>query len=251
MVNFSAPATRARRRHLLCRTIPLRQIALVTILLQTGTVSIVLDHFFVLTKPGAPAVSRLLELGFIEGSSNSHPGQGTANRRIFLEDGCLELLFLRDIAEARSGPGAELHLADRASDAEASPYGLVFRRNGEGEFMPFPGWRYVPDYFGPGLAFHVGSNSGSLVEPLCIVMPAGLPRPVMANEPRNPQWALSEVRIDTPAEPGSTVLKRVIANCDCLSIRYGRPHNMTLVFNAGGTGNIAILRPELPLEIRW
>lgn len=211
---------------------------------------IALDHFFVLTEPGAPAVSRLQELGFVEGSSNTHPGQGTANRRIFLEDTCLELLFLRDTAEARNGPGADMLLASRASSPAASPYGLVFARTGDDESMPFPGWSYFPDYFAPGHAFHVGSNSGSLDEPLCIVMPTGLPRPVLANEPRNGQWKLSEVRIDTPAEPGSAVLQRV-AGCDRLSFRYGRPHGMTLSFNQGRAGKSADLRPDVPLEVCW
>ena len=53
-----------------------------------------LHHVFVTTAPGAPEAEALIELGMVEGSSNTHPGQGTANRRFFFEDMGLELLFL-------------------------------------------------------------------------------------------------------------------------------------------------------------
>ena len=47
------------------------------------TMSLELDHVFVNTAPGAPEADQLLSFGLVEGSSNVHPGQGTANRRFF------------------------------------------------------------------------------------------------------------------------------------------------------------------------
>jgi transcriptional regulator with XRE-family HTH domain len=44
-----------------------------------------IDHLFVCTSPGAPEADPLLAMGFIEGAPNRHPGQGTANRRIFFD----------------------------------------------------------------------------------------------------------------------------------------------------------------------
>jgi hypothetical protein len=40
-----------------------------------------LDHVFILVEPKAEVADRLLASGFQEGPSNTHPGQGTANRR--------------------------------------------------------------------------------------------------------------------------------------------------------------------------
>ncbi len=61
-----------------------------------------LDHFFICTDVGAPAAAALMALGFVEGAPNTHPGQGTANRRFFFDNAMLELLWVHDEAEAGS-----------------------------------------------------------------------------------------------------------------------------------------------------
>ncbi len=81
-----------------------------------------LDHFFVLTEPGAPAAELLIDLGMIEGTANTHPGQGTASRRFFSQDAMLELAYISDAQEAAAGPGARLRIVERANDDTASPF---------------------------------------------------------------------------------------------------------------------------------
>lgn len=49
-----------------------------------------LDHILIFTGFGAPVVDRIVDAGFTEGTPNDHPGQGTANRRVF---------FASDIAD--------------------------------------------------------------------------------------------------------------------------------------------------------
>jgi hypothetical protein len=61
-----------------------------------------LDHAFIACAAGATEGNALVRLGFVEGSSNTHPGQGTANRRFFFENFMLELLWVSDPAEAQS-----------------------------------------------------------------------------------------------------------------------------------------------------
>ena len=63
--------------------------------------SLRLDHFFILAE--AASADRLIDLGLREGTPNSHPGQGTANRRFFLANAMLEILYIRDAQEARNG----------------------------------------------------------------------------------------------------------------------------------------------------
>lgn len=46
-----------------------------------------IDHLFIASQPGAPEIEEVLALGFLEGTPNVHPGQGTANRRIFFLPG--------------------------------------------------------------------------------------------------------------------------------------------------------------------
>jgi hypothetical protein len=44
----------------------------------------------------------MVKFGLLEGSSNAHPGQGTANRRFFFDNFMLELLWVTNPAEART-----------------------------------------------------------------------------------------------------------------------------------------------------
>jgi len=81
-----------------------------------------LHHLFILTGAGAPQADFLSDLGLIEGARNSHPGQGTANRRFFFSNTMLELLYLRDAEEAANGPGNRLRIVDRTADCTASPF---------------------------------------------------------------------------------------------------------------------------------
>ena len=42
-----------------------------------------LDHVFICAAAGAPEAASLIAFGLTEGTPNTHPGQGTANRRFF------------------------------------------------------------------------------------------------------------------------------------------------------------------------
>ena len=58
------------------------------------------DHAFIACSSGAPEGDALVRLGLVEGSRNTHLGQGTANRRFFFENFMLELLWVANPAEA-------------------------------------------------------------------------------------------------------------------------------------------------------
>jgi len=45
-----------------------------------------IDHIYICTGKNAPAGDLLVEFGLLEGSSNTHPGQGTANRRFYFHN---------------------------------------------------------------------------------------------------------------------------------------------------------------------
>jgi Glyoxalase-like domain len=82
-----------------------------------------LDHAFIACAAGAPEADALLRLGFVEGSSNTHPGQGTANRRFFFDNFMLELLWISDPAEAQSERTRRTRLWERCEqrDVGANP----------------------------------------------------------------------------------------------------------------------------------
>jgi hypothetical protein len=213
-------------------------------------VTIELDHFFVITHPGAPEGDTLASLGLVEGTANVHPGQGTANRRFFFANAMLELIYICDEQEAAIGAAGKLRMLERAGSAAASPFGLVFRSTAPPSQAPFPGWRYAADYLPDGSHFHIGENADRLDEPLCIVMPFDIPAPSQQPAPRQPFTTVTSVRVGVPAASPSPVLAAV-SGIGPLSFAVGQPHLMELRFNDGAAGQQKDLRPELPLIIRW
>ena len=212
--------------------------------------TIELHHFFILTDPGAPQADLLSGVGLIEGTRNDHPGQGTANRRFFFSNTTLELLYVRDAAEAANGRGSRLRITDRASDRIASPFGLVVSATSGSTDVPFPGWRYCPEYFPADQCFHVGENSDLLEEPLCICMPLSLLLPKTRPQPANPLMTMTELRISVPVVRPSPTLE-AFANCERISLQLGEPHRLELVFNEEREGFYKDMAPDLPLVIRW
>ncbi|MEO0373841.1 MAG: hypothetical protein AAF329_04285 [Cyanobacteria bacterium P01_A01_bin.17] len=212
--------------------------------------TIELHHFFILTDPGALSADHLSCIGLIEGASNDHPGQGTANRRFFFSNSALELLYVSDASEAKTGPGRRLRFAERAIDPKASPFGLVVSELSEATKPPFPSWPYCPQYFQDHQCFHVGENSDLFNEPLCICMPSNLPPPQKQPRLANSHMTVTEVQIGVPvARPSATL--EAIAKCSGISLRLNESHRMLLTLNEGKDGQRHDLTPDLPLIVRW
>lgn len=207
-----------------------------------------LDHCFILTHPGAAEAELLAAIGLIEGSSNTHPGQGTANRRFFFANTTLEFLYLRDLDEADNGPGNKLRFPQRLGDDQASPFGLIFRRDEGDADLGFESWSYYPEYLADDLCFHVGANSDCPGEPLCICMPDGLQRPDNSAPVENPEWSLTELKISLPTTQPSATLQRVAASLE-VSLILGRPHLLELYFQHASLQKTHDFRPHLPLVI--
>ncbi|NEO86573.1 MAG: VOC family protein [Spirulina sp. SIO3F2] len=210
-----------------------------------------LDHVFILVEPGAKVADRLLELGFQEGRGNTHPGQGTANRRFYFVNGMLELLWVRDAEEARQGPGRKLQFPERATNPNASPFGMIFVPNPDqvSQAAPFPGWHYQPDYFLPPQGFHVGTNAENLMEPLCFYFPFYKPPASQSQPQRNPH-KISVVSIATPSTDTTGVLG-LAAQSDRLSIQFASAHGMEITLDQHRLGRTADFRPEMPLVLHW
>jgi len=193
-----------------------------------------------------------VSLGMKEGTRNKHKGQGTSNRRFNFLNGTLEFLWVHDAEEAHNGSGRDLLFPERAKDALASPFGVILNRKDNTSLdMPFEGWKYQPVYFKPPWSFHVGANSSSLLEPLCIYMPFIDPKLPISHEIETGTFrSISEVHIYTPSEPLSDVLL-VVDTADRLSIAHGKQHLMEITFDEGLSGKSKDLRPDIPLIIHW
>lgn len=213
--------------------------------------SLYLDHIFIITQPGAAEADKLLQLGWVEGNSNAHPGQGTTNRRFFLNGFTVELLYVCDEQEAANGPGRDLGILARSKDPTACPFGLVVRVKDLDTVPSFPSWEYHPAYFKDEWFFYVGKNSTQLHEPLCICMPPALPKAkTVPDEFANPNWRLSQLDLHMPSTTASAVLSEFGA-IDNIQLHQGQAHRVQLTFNNADANRSFDAHPELPLMVSY
>ena len=126
------------------------------------------DHVFVLCRPGAPEAEAIAATGLVEGPPNDHPGQGTACRRFMFDGAYLELLYLRDRAEALTEPAAMLRLPARAEGG--CPIGICLRVDPT-DTVPFATELYTPGYLPAGVAIPIALASDDPQQPLVFVSP--------------------------------------------------------------------------------
>jgi hypothetical protein len=215
---------------------------------------LVLDHAFIGCTAGAPEGDSLLQLGFVEGSSNAHPGQGTANRRFFFDNFMLELLWVSDPAEARGERTRRTRLWDRLErrDAEVSPFGIVFKPSaGEDCTAPFPTWSYTPAYLPPGLAMQVADGT-SLYEPELFYLPFMGRARTRGSEPTLhalPIRTILRLSIGVTQADNLSSTSRAAEQGGLLSYVEASHPFMEISFE-GAAGLSFDLRPRLPLIFR-
>jgi Glyoxalase-like domain len=211
-----------------------------------------LDHVFVCCAVGAPEAALLARRGLREGSSNTHAGQGTANRRFFFSNAYLELLWVNDPAEAQSEDVLPTQLWERWSHRNqgACPFGIVFRpRTDLSVETPFPSWSYRPPYLPSGLSIEVGREM-AMSEPQLFYLPFARNRDPSGREPTiHPAGIdrVTHVSVTIPhgREPSPTLAQALVAGL--LTLGRGPEHLLMLTYEGAGRSSLD-LRPGLPLE---
>jgi hypothetical protein len=215
-----------------------------------------LDHVFVCCAEGAPEARRLVDLGLSEGSSNTHPGQGTACRRFFFENAYIELFWVADALEAQGDPAARTRLWPRWSrrGTEASPFAVILRPAGDDERdPPFASWAYHPSYLPPHLAIDV-AEATPLSEPAFFYIRFARPPALMQTQPRAhdlPIRRITAVEVGMPGGSAPCAAARAVQDAGIVRFVDAAHHVMTVTFDDARTGGHADLRPNLPLVLRW
>jgi len=158
-------------------------------------VTLRLDHIFVCAAVDAPESQALLDAGFVEGTRNVHPGQGTSNRRFFFEHGFLELLWVHDEQEATSALTKPTRLWQRWSHrtTEANPFGICFSSQTIADhLLPFASWAYEPAYLPKGKWIHFAKGT-TLSEPELFALSWPQPPAGAAPQPRAHRLPLSSM----------------------------------------------------------
>lgn len=225
------------------------------------------DHLFICTDINASNAEQLISLGLVEGSSNTHPGQGTANRRFFFKNAMLELLWVHSEAEATSVPIARTHLWERWAkrNAGACPFGICLRPSvmdlattaPPSEGIAFPSWDYKPPYLPASMSIAVGTNSDVTTEPMVFQTPFGKRPdqfPAEKSQPLEHAVGLHEitrVTLVTPVDvPLSPALKAVVDTAQ-IQLDSGPAYCMDIGFDGETQGQERDLRPGLPIVMHW
>ncbi|HEY5137742.1 MAG TPA: hypothetical protein VIJ25_00270 [Methylococcales bacterium] len=215
------------------------------------------DHLFICTEKYAVAGDLLVRSGFAEGSSNTHPGQGTANRRFFFQNLMLELLWATNLDEITSPKTMPLRLYERCvtRSLETCPFGLVLRPTFEtSDDAPFPTWAYCPDYLPNPLKMQVGANT-PLSEPNILYFGFARGRGIAATEETtNHKLGVGRVtKLDIQirqSEEFSRVVQ-MVNKIENVKIEKGDKYFMMLEFDNHEKGSIVNFEPHLPLEISY
>ncbi len=193
-----------------------------------------IHHVFVCTSVGAPAAKDLLDAGLVEGSPNTHLGQGTANRRFFFESGFLELLWVHDEREAQSTLTAPTKLWDRWAERgrTANPFGICFSSpDGADSMLPFPSWAYRPGYLSDERHILFADNL-PLSEPEVFVL----------------SWP------QVQASPETEPMKHPLGLCEMRSVSFGLPDPTSISRSLRAIRDAALVKvhhsatPELVIE---
>lgn len=218
--------------------------------------TVVLDHVILFCSEGAPEAEALVRIGLTEGSRNTHPGQGTANRRFFFSNAYLELLWVRDAIELEATPLRHLGFRERGSGrlTDVCPFGLALRPAGSGETQaPFPSWPYRPAYLPPGLAIDVAEDV-PVTEPLSFHLGFAHARPASLNEPTTHSLGVNRIThilIHAPLSGPHSRAANLAEHCGILSLQRADQSLMTITFDGGARCASADLRPALPLVLQW
>lgn len=211
-----------------------------------------LHHVFVCTAVGAPEAASLREAGLVEGSPNTHPGQGTANRRFFFESGFLELLWVHDEHEAQSALVAPTQLWDRWIERgrTANPFGLCFSSaGGAGPVLPFPTWPYRPDYL-PGDRCFLFADDLPLAEPEILVLSWPQDQSSPTAEPAKHPLGLRELRSVSVGVPDPTSISSTLrAIADAGLVQVHRSATPGLVIEFSSQKEVQVNIPALGLTI--
>lgn len=214
--------------------------------------AIELDHLFICSQVNAPEIEQILDLGLVEGRSNMHPGQGTANRCIFFENFMLELLFAINEEEISSPIIKPTQLQERCNYHQTgySPFGVAFRRTEIDTELPFKTWAYKPPYLPDNLQIDIARDTASY-EPFLFVIPF---KKVQAQPINHPVGIhkVSKLKITIPSSQSfSGAIAHIHDAQGAVEFISGTDNLVEIEFDDANENQQKDFRPLLPLIIWW
>ena len=209
-----------------------------------------LDHIIFFCDIGAPEAAALKERGLHEGPANTHPGQGTANRRFFFPNVYIELLWVENPVEAKAPPANTTQLHDRWERRKdgTCPFGLVFRPGGRA-VAPISSLPYSPRYFPPGFTIEVARGLPPNEPPL-FYLPfarAALVEDTKSVGDKPVVGSIVGVNLHLPGTATLSPALHALVAAGVIGVEPAREYLLE-VLHVGGSTEFIDLRPELPLR---
>lgn len=214
-----------------------------------------LDHIFILVSEGAPEADQLVRFGLREGQSNTHTGQGTANRLFFFHNFMLEFLWVHDLQKAKTN-GPDLLWERWVKRDKYSPFGIGIRPD-ENQYgkLPFQYWEYSPDYLPPDTSMQISKSSKNLNEPLIFILPAQSHaiRSESISSINHPKGfkKLTSVNVQFPLPENTSDALRFVLGLKNISVEKSDNHNLELGFDNESEEKSENFNPALPLLLKW
>lgn len=215
------------------------------------------DHLFICVAGPANEATQLIEFGLVEGTCNHHPGQGTANRRFFFQNGFIELLFATNRAELHSDLTKPTKLHERFPQRadSVSPFGVCLRPTKVESKVPFESWSYRPQFLPDQLVIKVASSPSS--EPMWFYLSFGSRPDSVLGDKRQPLVhecgfkEITSVKVFAPMSAGISEPATVISNSSIIEYLEGKEHLLIIGFDNEAQDTERDFRPSLPLIFRW
>jgi hypothetical protein len=218
------------------------------------------DHLFICTEIAALEAKELISFGLVEGTSNTHLGQGTTNRRFFFHNAMLELLWVHAPEEAKSEVIYPTRLWERWENRQngVCPFGICLRPAiGFEDRVAFSSWAYHPPYLPETMSITVGNNSDILTEPMLFQISFGKRPDRYSAEKVQPLEhgvnlrEITRVELLTPAANNPSPELQAVLNTELVKQRLGTEYCVELGFDGEMVEQKMDFRPKLPLIFSW
>ncbi len=115
------------------------------------------NHIFIFSNTPDEAAEELIDWGLNEGPNRIHPGQGTRNRKFYIGDFYLEILWVYCEDEMKSDITRESGLPERADfeNSGFSPFGMCLYNFHENDTLFTDSFKYKPVYLPKDMAIEV------------------------------------------------------------------------------------------------
>lgn len=211
-----------------------------------------IDHIFIFSNTGGDEADQLVKLGFSEGSSRVHPGQGTTNLKFYFENFFLEVLWAHNPDELHSPVTSRSELWKRAAfeTNHFSRFGLCLVNETASDSLFEGSLNYEPAYF-PGKNLEIITNHNAPHLPYTF----RLPFVGAMSWPNEPLHHANGIRILTKASfecpvACSNVFTHAFAMDGQVNFVEGNRSWLHLTFDHASQGQTAVIE-QLQLTISY